>query len=193
MTLLRLHAFRPERAGAPVPAQNRCGGTVAPAGASAPAASGSRGPACAVAASADFCTGGKAGAVCRIAPPTTTGMAGRARLPLTGMAKQLAQHCELVERERNLVRLRLAPAHKHLLGKVQQEKLQAELQNCWGGNLRLEIAVAEPAARDTRATQPQQRSASARTGHRSIEQDPFVRDVVDLFDASIDESTIKPV
>ena len=27
----------------------------------------------------------------------------------------------------------------------------------------------------------------------SIEQDPFVRDVVDLFDASIDESTIKPV
>ena len=27
----------------------------------------------------------------------------------------------------------------------------------------------------------------------AIEQDPFVRDVVDLFDASIDESTIKPV
>jgi DNA polymerase-3 subunit gamma/tau len=109
------------------------------------------------------------------------------------MAKQLAQHCELSDRSETAIRLRLAPLHKHLLGKPQQDKLQAELQVCYGRPLRLEIDVAEPASET-----PAERSRNAqRERHEravaSIEQDPFVRDVVDLFDASIDESTIKPV
>jgi len=116
-----------------------------------------------------------------------------ARLPLTGMVKQLAQHCELSERSASAIRLRLDPAHKYLLGKPQQEKLQAELQANFGGSPRLEIDVAEvasetPAERSRNAQRERQDRAIA-----SIEQDPFVRDVVDLFDASIDESTIKPV
>jgi len=116
-----------------------------------------------------------------------------ALLPLTGMVKQLAQHCELSERTESAIRLRLAPAHKHLLGKPQQEKLQAELQARCGHPLRLEIDVAEPASetpaeRSRNVQQERQDRAIA-----SIEQDPFVREVVDLFDASIDESTIKPV
>jgi DNA polymerase-3 subunit gamma/tau len=116
-----------------------------------------------------------------------------ARLPLTGMVKQLAQHCELSERTESVIRLRLAPVHKHLLGKPQQDKLQAELQACCGRSLRLEIDVAElatetPAARSRNLQRERQERAIA-----SIEQDSFVRDVVDLFDASIDESTIKPV
>ena len=115
------------------------------------------------------------------------------RLSLTGMAKQLAQHCELSERSESLIRLRLSPVHKHLLGKPQQDKLQAELQSLYGQALRLEIDLAEvatetPADRSRNAQRERQDRAIA-----SIEQDPFVRDVVDLFDASIDESTIKPV
>ena len=109
------------------------------------------------------------------------------------MVKQLAQHCEVSERSESAIRLRLAPVHKHLLGKIQQDKLQAELQACYGRPLRLEIDVAEvatetPAERSRNAQRERQDRAIA-----SIEKDPFVRDVVDLFDASIDESTIKPV
>jgi DNA polymerase-3 subunit gamma/tau len=116
-----------------------------------------------------------------------------ARLPLSGMVKQLAQHCELSERTESLIRLRLSPVHRHLLGKPQQERLQAELRNRCGDSLRLEIDVAEvasetPAERSRNAQRERQERAIA-----SIEKDPFVRDVVDLFDASIDESTIKPV
>ncbi len=116
-----------------------------------------------------------------------------AGLPLTGMAKQLAQHCELSERSESAIRLRLSPVHKHLLGKPQQDKLQAELQSWAGRPLRLEIDVAElesetPAQRSHNKQRVRQERAIA-----SIEQDPFVREVVDLFDASIDESTIKPV
>jgi DNA polymerase-3 subunit gamma/tau len=116
-----------------------------------------------------------------------------ARLPLSGMAKQLAQHCELSERTPTSVRLRLAPAHRHLLGKPQQEKLQTELQSLYGQGLRLEIDVAEPAAETPAERSRNQQRERQDRAIASIEQDPFVRDVVDLFDASIDESTIKPV
>jgi DNA polymerase-3 subunit gamma/tau len=116
------------------------------------------------------------------------------RLPLTGMAKQLAQHCELAELAESQITLRLPPAHKGLLmNKGQQDKLLAELQVHFGRPLKLNIVLAEaqgetPAARTATEKRERQERAIA-----AIEEDPFVREVVDLFDASIDESTIKPV
>ena len=116
-----------------------------------------------------------------------------AKLSLTGMAKQLAQHCDLAQLTDTTILLRLSPVHKHLLGTVQQDKLQAELQAHYGRKLRLEIEVAEPASmtpadRSRTAQRERQERAIA-----AIEQDQFVREVVDLFDASIDESTIKSI
>ncbi len=107
------------------------------------------------------------------------------------MARQLAQHCELVERDATRVRLRLAPAHKHL--QAHQEKLQQALRELWGAHQRLEISVAEPAGETPAARRQNTERERQEKAVASIEQDPFVRDVVDLFDASIDESTIKPV
>ncbi|MBN8475264.1 DNA polymerase III subunit gamma/tau [Sulfuritalea sp.] len=192
MSLLRLHAFRPERAAAvaaSAPPRQSTPVPVAPAKAAVPPA-----PTPDPAAAAGQRQGVPA------TPPAATPVAGEndwhalvAQLSLTGMARQLAQHCELAERGDASVRLRLAPLHKHLLGKAQQDKLQSELQNHFGRPLRLEIDVAEPAAET-----PAERSRNAQRERQekavaSIEKDPFVREVVDLFDASIDESTIKPV
>jgi DNA polymerase-3 subunit gamma/tau len=205
MTLLRLHAFRPERAGAiaatrsvPPAATPRKAATpetaslVASPNASRPASS----PAAAAATPAPTFV------VTAVTRPAVTDSlpaadddwhALVAHLPLVGMTKQLAQHCELSERTPTAIRLRLAPLHKSLLGKVQEEKLQTELQKYFGQLLRMEISLADtsgetPAERHRGVQRERQERAVA-----SIEQDPFVREVVDLFDASIDESTIKPV
>ena len=191
MCLLRLHAFRPVRAGAPRPAV-----VPPPARAAAPVAVQEAAPvvprAAAVAPAPTPAAPLTAPAVVA-APADDDWHALVARLPLTGMARQLAQHCELSALTESAIRLRLAPVHKHLLGKPQQDKLQAELQVCYGRPLRLEIDIAEPATET-----PAERTRNAQRERQdraiaSIEQDPFVRDVVDLFDASIDESTIKPV
>ena len=107
------------------------------------------------------------------------------------MVRQLAQHCELVERTQGLVRLRLAPAHKYL--QVHQEKLQAALGEIWGTPLRLELSVGEPASETPAARRQNSERERQERAIASIEQDPTVRELVDLFDASIDESTIKPV
>ena len=114
-------------------------------------------------------------------------------LGLGGMARSLAQHCELVEAGSDAITLRLPPAHKFLLGKSQQDKLEAELQNYYGRPLRLTIVLADtasetPVERNRLIQRERQDRAIA-----SIEQDGFVREVVEMFDATIDEASIKPL
>ncbi|CAB1368493.1 DNA polymerase III subunit gamma/tau [Denitratisoma oestradiolicum] len=116
-----------------------------------------------------------------------------ARLPLSGMARQLAQHCELVAMNEALVTLRLSPVHKHLMGRMQEDKLQTELQNHFGRPLKLALDLADtesetPAEKARNVQRERQERAIA-----AIEGDNFVREVVDMFDATIDESTIKPI
>lgn len=199
MTLLRLHAFRPER---PAPASVA---TSAAASAAAPRAVPTAPPVAPPASSPQPVVKPAAQPIAAVPPAPTISKppvavadgddwhAQVARLPLTGMARQLAQHCELSQLTDASIHLRLSPVHKHLLGKVQQDKLQAELQTHYGRPLRLEIEVTEPAS-----VTPAERNHTAQRERQdraiaSIEQDPFVREVVDLFDASIDESTIKPI
>ena len=116
-----------------------------------------------------------------------------ARLSLGGMVRSLAQHCELVELGEMMVRLRLPPAHVYLLAKPHQDKIEAELQRHFGRPLRLDITLADttgqtPAERNRDIQRERQNQAIA-----AIEQDDFVRNVVDMFDATIDESTIRPI
>ncbi|HSN41641.1 MAG TPA: DNA polymerase III subunit gamma/tau [Burkholderiales bacterium] len=115
------------------------------------------------------------------------------KLGLTGMARMLAQHCELVSRDETRVTLRLAKAHERLLEKAYEDKLRAALQRYFGGTPRLSISVGEgdgnsPAEIANRDNQQRQARAIA-----EIEQDPFVRELVENFDARVIESTIKPL
>ncbi|MDK9703534.1 MAG: DNA polymerase III subunit gamma/tau [Sulfuritalea sp.] len=205
MTLLRLHAFRPERAGtvsaaaAPAAKPRPPTAPVRTAPPVAPAAAASRPQAAVPPASTPEARpvqpapAPPAPAVGKSSAADDDWHALVARLPLSGMAKQLAQHCELSERTESAIRLRLSPVHKHLLGKPQQDKLQSELQTACGRPLRLEIDVAEVASETPAERSRNQQRERQERAIASIERDPFVRDVVDLFDASIDESTIKPV
>jgi DNA polymerase-3 subunit gamma/tau len=190
MTLLRLFAFRPTTPAA-LPA-NGAGAVKSGGGARAEGVLSSMLPAQPVAA---------AGArPAPVTPPAPTVAAATgdwhdvvAGLPVSGMVRQLAQHCELAEIDDNAIFLRLPPAHKHLAGRAHQDKLQAELQNHYGRPLKLNIVLADaetetPAQRNRNVQRERQERAIA-----SIEADGFVRDVVDMFDASIDESSIKPV
>lgn len=116
-----------------------------------------------------------------------------ASLKLGGMVRELAQHCEWLGREGNGVGLRLSPAHKALMTKAAMDKLQAELSAHFGQPLKLEIKLGEPAGET-----PAQRSRSEQQERHNeavaaLEQDGFVRDMIDMFDATINESTIKPL
>ena len=114
-------------------------------------------------------------------------------LSIGGMARELAQHCELRRVDANGVVLCLSPVHRHLQMKPAQDKLQQALSEYFGRALQLRIELDEvsgetPAAVAQRRRQERQEQAVA-----SVEQDEFVREAIDLFDATLIESSIKPV
>ena len=119
---------------------------------------------------------------------TALGMAG-----LGGMARELAQHCELRRADAAEIALALAPEHRHLLMKPAQDKLQQALGTHYGRAVRLRIDIdavsgETPAAAALKRKQARQAQAVA-----AIEQDAFVREAIELFDATLVASSIKPV
>jgi len=108
--------------------------------------------------------------------------------------RELAHHCELAEHAGGIIRLRLNPAHKSLLlNKATQEKLQAALSAQLDGPVRLSIEIGQLAGET-----PAQRAEGAKAERQSraieaLEQDAFVRDMIETFDATISEQSIKPL
>jgi len=102
-------------------------------------------------------------------------------LNLGGIAKQLAQSSELKSFDGESLELCVPPAAKHLAEKSFQDKLRAALQEHLGKPVRLTVQIGEVSGNTSR-----DRAAAA------IGQDAFVRDLVENFDATIVESSIKP-
>jgi len=114
-------------------------------------------------------------------------------LAISGLAKTLAQNCELRSIDDRQCVLRLAPAHAHLQMKPAPDKLQQALAEYYGRPLQLKIELAQveadtPAVAVGRARQQKQEEAQA-----AIEQDNFVRDAIEALDASVVDSSIKPI
>jgi DNA polymerase-3 subunit gamma/tau len=103
-------------------------------------------------------------------------------LNLGGVAKQLAQASELGSFDGEALELCVPPAAKHLAEKSYQEKLRGALQERFGKPVRLTVTI-----RETTGNTARDRAAAA------VSQDAFVRDLVENFDATIVESSIKPV
>jgi DNA polymerase-3 subunit gamma/tau len=115
------------------------------------------------------------------------------QLGLTGMSRMLAQHCELIGREAGRVELRIAQSHQHLLEGPYQDRVRAALEQRLGGRLKLVIRLAENAGASPAAAADRDRELRQAQAIAAIEKDPFVRELVDNFDARIVGSSIKPI
>jgi DNA polymerase-3 subunit gamma/tau len=112
-------------------------------------------------------------------------------LKLSGIAKELAQHCEVKNVSAHEIEFAIPKASRHLLG--YQDKLKAVLSDYAGRPLRLKFSIGDgtgmtPAEQEDREKQEKQMQAIA-----AIESDPFVRDLVENFDARLIVSSIKPI
>src|SRR5574343_120495 len=114
-------------------------------------------------------------------------------LPLSGLARELAQNCELGHLGENQCLLRLSAAQSHLQMKPAPDRLQQALSEYFGRPLLLRIEVAQNEIDTPAATVGRQRQEQQERATTAISQDAFVRDVIDLFDASLVESSIKPI
>jgi len=116
-----------------------------------------------------------------------------AALKLSGMARELGQHCEMRRLEGAQIELCLSPTHRHLQMKPAQDKLQQSLAEYFGRTVQLIIRLDEVAGDTPAAVAQRKRNELQERAVESVEQDGFVREVIDLFDATLVESSIKPV
>jgi DNA polymerase-3 subunit gamma/tau len=118
-----------------------------------------------------------------------------AKLGLQGTAKHFAANCVLLERKTGLVRLRLDPAGDSFRRPQIESRLAEALSQHYGETIRLEITQAEapgeiltPAKRDAIAADDRQRAAE-----QSIDSDPAVRAMREVFGATVRPGSVKPL
>ena len=195
MTLLRLHTFRPSSVADVV-------GTVAPRRAAAVAASAPAvrpAPATVAVPSVVSASPTPYTDVPLSAPAApAAGPAGDwhqivAALSVSGLARELAQNCELRRLEEGLCLLRLSPKQGHLQMKPSPERLQQALAEYLGRPVQLRIEVGDIEVDTPAATAGRQRQELQERAASAIAQDGFVRDMIDTLDASVVDSSIKPI
>jgi DNA polymerase-3 subunit gamma/tau len=188
MTLMRMLAFVPVEPGSAAAA----GGRDAPRPAAKPAAP-----------PATRSTTPGAAAPSGVTPPATAAAGAIDReladwrtlvgkIKVGGMARMLADNCEFRKLEGDILELAVPEAHKHLLEKAYTDKLQAALEEFFGRRLRLKI-TSGGSGRTPAEIENQERQARLAKAIESIDSDPFVRELVENFDARVNDSTIKPI
>jgi DNA polymerase-3 subunit gamma/tau len=163
MTLLRMHAFRPEGAPSALP-----GAPATPARAKAATPS----PA-------------KAGAGDAAWPQLVQG------LEVTGAARELARNAELRSRAGNLFDLVVPKAKAYLAERGYQEKLKAALEKHLGHACTVKVAVGEVAGASAAALEASERDARRAEATQAVQADGFVKDLVNLFDGKVVDTTVR--
>lgn len=196
MTLLRLHAFRPSSVADVVAASRQRGTVPLPSATPRPVPRSESVPP----SQTQVPTSPPAAAT---VPRSEVGAAPAvsehdwdaivAALPLSGLARTLAQHCELRRMDDGECLLRLAPAQTHLQMKPAPERLQQALSDYFARPLRLRFELAANEADTPAATADRERQIRQERAEVAIARDGFVRDVIESLDASVVEASIKPI
>ena len=212
MTLLRLHAFRPQVAGegggqrtpptaAPRAARPATPSAVAPASvASAAPVPPVAPPAQSVPSAADTAPPQSSAPSLAANEPLPAALAADADwlsivggMKIGAMARELAQNCLLRRVNGTRIVLSLAPAQRHLLIKTAQDKLQQALSEYHACPVQLTIEIEDVAGETPAAVAHKERQERQAQAEESIDQDEFVREAVALFDAKVVEDTTRPL
>ncbi len=116
-----------------------------------------------------------------------------AGLKLTGMGAQLAAQSELKSIRGNALSLAIPATHKHLADKAYADKLKAALEAATGRKLLLAFEIGEASDGSLAARERREREEARAQGEAAFRSEPFVRDLVARFDATVKTETIERV
>ncbi|MBT8446521.1 MAG: hypothetical protein KJO38_05210, partial [Gammaproteobacteria bacterium] len=114
-------------------------------------------------------------------------------MDLAGLVRELALNCALVTQDEGRLRLALDPQVEQMLNPRLEQRLAEAVKEKYGAGVALEIkvdaaeAAATPAALAAAAAAQRQRDAE-----QAIESDTTVQAMKDMFDARVDQVTVKP-
>jgi DNA polymerase-3 subunit gamma/tau len=193
MALLRMLAFRPAEA-PPLVSSPAASGTVRAAASNSRAAGPAEAPATKAGAAASPPDAAAAVRTSASAPPGDWPSVVAA-MALQGPAGQLAAHCVLVGRARDLVKLRLDRAGEMFNRPQLVQKLTQALSRHYGEPVRLDVTVADADRIEPTPARQQAQVADERlkAAEHAIESDPAVLAMRDIFGATVLPGSVKPL
>jgi DNA polymerase III subunit gamma/tau len=114
-----------------------------------------------------------------------------AKLKLAGMPRELALRSELVAREADHLHLRVPV--KTLLESGAEARLRAALTEYFGRPIRISAEIGATRGATAAGLNEEARAQRQRRAEESIYSDPFVRELIENFGASVDPASIKPI
>jgi DNA polymerase-3 subunit gamma/tau len=142
----------------------------------------------------DVPAAGPTGAPLQALPDTTAAWpAFVASLRLTGMAAQLAAQSELKSIKGNALSLAIPASHKHLADKAYSDKLKAALDAATGRKVLLAFEIGESGDGSLAALERRERAQAQAQGDAAFRNEPFVRDLVERFNATVRPDTVTPL
>lgn len=113
-----------------------------------------------------------------------------------GLARALAQNCEMLTYDENSITLRVAESQKHLVSASYQEKLSSAINSYFGHKIKLHFEISAEIAHQIN-TPAKQNALDKANGQNAAEaaimQDSFVQALIHDFGASIIPNSIKPI
>jgi len=113
------------------------------------------------------------------------------QLAVTGAARELARNAELSRREGSVFELVVPKAKAYLAERNYQDKLKAALEQHLGRAVTVKVAVGEATGASAAAIEAGERDARQAEAARAVRDDGFVRDLVNLFDGKVVDSTVR--
>ncbi|MDR0716414.1 MAG: DNA polymerase III subunit gamma/tau [Azoarcus sp.] len=114
-------------------------------------------------------------------------------LGLSGLARELAQHCEWIGCGGERLDLRLSATHRYLLetNRAAVARMESDLARALGHPLHLHFEVGAIAGQTPAQCDEIDRQARHARAVAALESDPFVRGLIERFDASLSEDTVR--
>lgn len=115
-----------------------------------------------------------------------------AKLPLTGMTRQLAEHAALLRHEGDLVELALDPGFENLRNPKWEEGLSKALQMYFGQKMRVSFQSGEAEAATPQQLRKEEQVARQQAAEASIESDPVLLSLLESFDGEVQPGSVRP-
>ncbi|PWB33122.1 DNA polymerase III subunit gamma/tau [Pseudomonas sp. SDI] len=115
------------------------------------------------------------------------------QLPISGMTGNIAANCTLMAMDGDHWLLHLDPAHSALFNTTQQRRLNDALNQHFGRTLTLAIELIRPEQETPAQAAARKRANRQRDAEASIENDPFIQQMIKQFGATVRHDSIEPV
>ncbi|HXZ92920.1 MAG TPA: DNA polymerase III subunit gamma/tau [Burkholderiales bacterium] len=113
------------------------------------------------------------------------------KLQVAGAARELARNAELARRDGNSFELLVPKSKAYLAERSYQDKLKAALEQLLGAEVSVKVVAGEARGASIAALEATERGARQAEAARSVQDDRFVQDLVEICDAKVIASTIQ--